>query len=248
MNAGTAALLVFAQLLPSPPPSPPPLPWSPAVWRPGLRIIQYGTPRTGSTFQHKLLCLVVRMRLNSTAPWCGWRRGRIRDDDIEGIGANSVIKTHTSPKLSRRASDAVVFTSQKDTSIFAGSVVSQTMATFSMCPLNEVQRYRAFFGLTDAQVLAIRAYLRFWMIIRQCCGLQQSKINRQRLHGCPTSVGTDSPRYPACEAYNVTAVEKLLSELEAFRFQRVPLQCAKDEAEIIGGLDFNGRKFQGCGS
>ena len=55
---------------------------------------------------------------------------------------------------------------------------------FITCPLCEVENYAKFFNLSNEEILQVRQYMRYWSILRQCCGFQQSKRKRQVLHGC----------------------------------------------------------------
>ena len=60
-----------------------------------------------------------------------------------------------------------------------------------------------------------QAFLRYWMVWRQCCVPQMSVSHRLRLHGCVDddervrNAGLLS--YPACEAYNLKEISWLLA-------------------------------------
>mmetsp|Transcript_23477 Transcript_23477/g.26928 ORF Transcript_23477/g.26928 Transcript_23477/m.26928 type:complete len:89 (+) Transcript_23477:3-269(+) len=70
----------------------------------------------------------------------------------------------------------------------------------------------------------------YYGIIRQCCGLQQSKYNRYRLHGCNvTQLLMDEPDipYPYCEQHDLPKLEK--------EFDALPLKLSKSMPWCMGG-------------
>jgi hypothetical protein len=84
-----------------------------------------------------------------------------------------------------------------------------------------VYEYQDIFGLSDKQMEYLVEYLRYWEILRVCCGVQMSSDWRNQLS--PVSNYSQhhdphSPAYPACEMYNISQVENLM--LKTYVFQK----------------------------
>jgi hypothetical protein len=186
------------------------------VWRPGkgTSIIQWGTPRLGTTFQYTLLCLIVKMKHMPN-------ENNVRCDEMgsptRNIGPDMVMKTHYRPHPVNFTNYLLFTAARSSDPVWNGSAYQQQYGQFLAAPLEEVKRYQPIFNLTAKEVHSAMAYMRYWSIIRRCCGSQQSLVNRQRLHGCKPSEPITSPQYPACETYNLTAVEELLHRLPGYQ-------------------------------
>ena len=92
---------------------------------------------------------------------------------------------------------------------------------FSNCSLCEIERYyKPIFNLTDEEVKLLEDYMSNYQILRRCCGMQMSKYNRLRLHGCDvTEYKNDvsgKHRYPWCENHDFEKIEnEFMSLLES---------------------------------
>lgn len=90
--------------------------------------------------------------------------------------------------------------------------------------------YQKIFRVTDEQMARIIEYLRFWDILRICCGKQLSKQWRHVL----TSGTNNDPKglsYPACEMYNISQVERFL--MQSYIFKRFA-HISDSLNEVIG--------------
>eukprot|EP00316_Scyphosphaera_apsteinii_P013690 CAMPEP_0119350148 /NCGR_PEP_ID=MMETSP1333-20130426/109912_1 /TAXON_ID=418940 /ORGANISM="Scyphosphaera apsteinii, Strain RCC1455" /LENGTH=222 /DNA_ID=CAMNT_0007362761 /DNA_START=633 /DNA_END=1298 /DNA_ORIENTATION=- len=125
-----------------------------------------------------------------------------------------------------------------------------------------LQDYQPLFGLSDSQVKLVHSHMKYWQIIRQCCGSQQSIDSRIILHNStvrPTHA-PDSYDQPSCQIYNLEQVEIAFLQTELSRKfpdalfpggGRVPGDplivtqgyCATTNAKIVKGYDFNGRNW-----
>ena len=214
------------------------------VWRPGQPIFQFSRPRTASTFQAMLLCLIVKLKSPDRAR-CVFRS----DANLRFMAQPyEVVKTHVAPILQNESRiapdrrrgmerDFLVFTSIDHVlgSVWPGAAYEQLYEAFASAPLREVDAYVPIFGLSRVEASAIRSYLRYWMILRQCCGLQQSHAHRMQLLGCEPDVSVDSPEFPGCEMYNLTAVEVLLSQTTMYHllpYGRVG-KCVEEERLMV---------------
>jgi len=131
---------------------------------------------------------------------------------------------------------------------------NQYLPNLLNCSLCEVDQYRHFFDLTDQDVALLKEYMGLYEKIRRCCGLQMSKYNFLRLHGCDISAFVERPDYPHCERENLTDVEE--------RFAAIPIgykvsepkynwgkpgDCTRFDTRIVSEKKgFNGHPFQGC--
>ena len=127
------------------------------------------------------------------------------------------------------------------------------MITCSTC---EVDNYKDIFNMTDGEVKRVKDYMETYVIIRRCCGMQMSKWEMKRLHGCNiTEEQKKRPDYPHCELINKQQIEKKLADNvggivhhaqdDPFNWKQVG-DCKKFDDKIIAGKGFNGEKFKGC--
>lgn len=167
----------------------------------------------------------------------------------------------------------MVFTSHNSSELkWTESVYQQSKESVKFAPLDEVGKYAPFFNLTTDDVAAVQGYLRYWMVLRQCCGSQMARENRLRLHGCNNTAikdNADSLSWPACEMYKLPQVIGLLKRTSLFASMQVKNSrdlnetalaekvekkatemielCNREEQLIVHkGLDFNLRPFRGC--
>ena len=105
----------------------------------------------------------------------------------------------------------------------AGSCVAhvQQYESFSTRSQQQIGYYARLFGLSVQAEKLVFAHMRFWAILRQCCGSQSSIDNRLHVHSSRRGGGNstasnrprhsvDDPDYPACEMYSLSAVEQLV--------------------------------------
>jgi hypothetical protein len=243
------------------------LPWPQRA----VPIVQYGTPRTGSTFQAHLLCSAARLvdMLNATRAHDGIVKCIYAENTtvavrlIQEFGHRIVIKMHSRPPafcLNRRCA---VFTSHRTANLlWPEAVYQQVESRLTVAPLAEISHYQASFHLSAADVDALRAYMRYWSLIRQCCGLQMSTQYRLFLHGCLNETllakSPDALSYPACETYNMHEVAELLTRTTLYarrthgsgmkNASEIARQCAHSRRQIASGWDFNYQRFRNCES
>ena len=221
-------------------------------------IYTAGIPRTGSTFQQVLLCVIGHLRSDSVS--CSGQKNstlqviKMHPSNQELRLTNSLLFTTVRNSLSEWSARNVTWTE--------GNVAyTQIYSRFVECPLCEVSKYRNAFGLTDVEVLLITQYMRYWSILRQCCGSQMSKHLRKELFGCPNSSDPlleGKIDYHMCGSWNLTAVEKnfvktkLYSIVPADRLARPahlkllwskPGDCEASHDAVRNGVGFNLRKI-----
>jgi len=223
-------------------------------------IYTVGIPRTGSTFQQVLLCVIGHLRSESVS-CSGKKNSRLK-----------VVKKHPSNEELRLTNSLLFTTVRNDASELSvnnfswteGKIAyTQIYARFVECPLCEVSKYQKIFRLTDVEVLLLTQYMRYWSILRQCCGSQMSKHWRRELFGCPNSSDPlleGKIDYHMCGSWNLTAVEnkfvksELYSLIPAHRLARSvtleylwskPGDCKASRDNAMHGVGFNLRKI-GC--
>jgi hypothetical protein len=139
---------------------------------------------------------------------------------------------------------------------------------FRNCSLCEIDyHYKDIFDLSPTEINILKQYMSKYQLIRQCCGLQMSKYNRLRLHGCDVTEYQNNPTkhsYPWCENHNMNEIETefdtLLKENNMIyrsvdgdddsKWTWMKLgDCIKFDEKIKSGIDFNGARFDGnCSS
>ena len=177
------------------------------------RVIQYGTPRSGSTFQFALACLALRLAHRPRPVRCTYADKVSRPpDELE------VLKTHEPPPAALLPGVALLTSgslgdARWDRQLLSKAAAghSQGYATFSRCPLDEVPTVSGLLGVRDAaDVAALVDFMRLWSVLRRCCGPGMAVEAKLALLGCPPDrrVSDGSAR---CGRYNLAAVESALS-------------------------------------
>mmetsp|Transcript_50350 Transcript_50350/g.98516 ORF Transcript_50350/g.98516 Transcript_50350/m.98516 type:complete len:391 (+) Transcript_50350:74-1246(+) len=228
------------------------------IIKPPFRIVQIGEPRSGSTFQFRLLSAIAHLKsptgskvLTQFVPPNIPLFGKIIKNN-----STFVLKTHKEfeslSKLQRRG-DISVFSSTTSSSMPSYAVYTQKKNQLVISSMREIESYQPIFDLTPVEVNTLKEYMGDYEKIRQCCGLQMSKYEVLRLRGCDISEFTNQPDYPMCEKYDMEDIER--------RFEASPIpyyeshdktnwakpgDCARFNLEISSGKDFNGRKFDKC--
>jgi hypothetical protein len=221
-----------------------------------FRIVQAGVPRTGSTFQFRLMEAIARLkspkgaRVQSNPRSARECKGQV----------SCIAKVHDLSATQRwRRLGFAVFSSGNLT---RDAIYNQDRERLINCSLCEVERYQAIFRLSGEEVQRIKDHMSLFEIIRMCCGLQMSQRRRMSLHSC--NINT-TKRYklssddqlssfdPHCEQYNIPEVERQYyqsplrgPEGRPDLLWSKPGDCKKFDGMIRAGADFNKRKFVGC--
>ena len=218
------------------------------------RIYTIGIPRTGSTFQAVLLCVIAHLRSTNVA--C----------HSELPASLQVIKAHNFESLiSDRRANMIFLTVREDLSDWHNVdrahlqtvAYVQRYAQFQKCHLCEIEHYAKIFHLSDDEVLQLRQYMRYWSILRQCCGSQASKLLRAKLFGCGefnTFEIEGAFGFHECHTRNLTAVEQAFVSTHLYKLvsaeQLVPTSqhklvwvkpgdCAASHEAAATGTGFN---------
>ena len=182
-----------------------------------------GIPRTGSTFQQVLLCLIAHLRSDSVS--CG----------TDQHASLHVIKMHAYNGTINIDKSTLFFTTVRDnveefkkSGLFwtGDTVYSQRFIDFTKCPLCEIGNYRQIFNLTTYEENQLKQHMRYWSTLRQCFGSQMSKWFRAELFGCPNmtdSVVEGRLDYHMCGSWNLSSVESRFIQTALCR--RAPASC-----------------------
>ncbi|XP_060594122.1 uncharacterized protein LOC132748498 [Ruditapes philippinarum] len=193
-------------------------------------IVQYGTPRTATTLQFHLLCLMMAFlhedeknsvgcyfnRFETNNKYRVIKRHSIPDKALYFIPAGSWVFMTSKGPLTKPKQDQVRRLKQKRIAfpyIADVNLVSKRSHFIAY-------EYQKFFGLSNQNMTHVVEYLRYWDILRVCCGMQMSGDWRNHLapkknyrnHHDPHSLS-----YPACEMYNISNVEALLLKTHAYK-------------------------------
>ena len=208
------------------------------------RVIQYGPTRTATTLQFQMLCAImflvqgdagdVSCVFKSPARFPGLAPARRRAFDV--------IKMHR-PMTSRSGDDrgrVWLFATSNGTTRealepgLAGMValgydlkLVQTTPDLAKHGLHESAfRLADVFGLDGEERRKLWDYVRYWDVLRTCCGPQMSQDWYRQLLAPRAGAGPflgprhharDSPSAPACEIYDLDAVEVALMRTHVFR-------------------------------
>ena len=196
-----------------------------------LRWIQFGPPRTATTLQFQTLCFAMIIKFLK------------EPDQIEHIHCNfisklehflwkgpmGVLKTHTFPSRSHVEDNFVVFATSAGgtegtyTALrTAGFVVPYVADTLMVATHGHfsVREYQAALEMTDEEMHVLVEAIRYWDILRMCCGVQMSADWRNRLYPRQDyhfHRSTHDLAYDGCEIYNISKVENAFRSTILYR-------------------------------
>lgn len=212
-------------------------------------IIQFGEARSGSTLQFTTLCLLMLLLHEDEAMsvGCFFNTGQ--------VSKYRVIKVHNFSFVEEIApSDTWIFMTvvDKKHQELRLKVEHENLTIKNIVDLDEVgrmgfyiaNRYQSLFGLSDEKMLHILEFLRYWDILRVCCGQQMSRDWRNKLAPQKDYIENHDPHslaYHACEMFNISQVEQLFIKTYIFKkFSRIALMRdfigkPSTEDEILDG-------------
>ena len=253
-------------------------------------LLQFGTPRTASTLQWYTLCTIQRACALLNVPNknvsvhvdCTNSNAYVRQGSDSGIVLR-VLKTHgasfaraavkkpgvrifeTCNEVQRGLHYPTCHNMSQQYEINRAVMVRQPYALAQRWGLHGTlfAQMQPLFALPEAVTQAVHAHMKYWSILRQCCGSQQSQDHRLELHGIAQN-DQAHPHHPQgsyddpdCEEYRLEVVERLfLGTWLARKFptqlwlaanrteERIrPGMCAQWEQRIRAGIDFNGKNW-----
>lgn len=216
-------------------------------------FVQYGEPRTATTLQSEILMRVVEVLHQQRAVFNYTRNvvtcATIRD--VAKDGRYHVLKTHSPPNSMTKCPSAVMFATahqHADLRWVRGAHYVQVYERLvERGWAAELAQYAQFFQLSQREHVTLHQYVRWWSIVRQCCGFQSSVDTRNSLRAGKEDDKT--LRYPflsfgyvGCRTYNLTEVERLLRTSDlGRRYGTVPDgHCESSISAIRAGKGFNG--------
>lgn len=203
-----------------------------------IHMVQVGKPRTATTVQSKIMCISLFFKLLERDDNEGLARNLTcaysKKPKRFSLHRPIVLKTHGAHE--QEALDKVILEPKKqhiwvfstaktkeEAKSKRGKLQSrgynvkyvQDLETLGVLGHQIVQKYSSIFHLNDVQTSALIEYMRYWDILRVCCGAQMSAKWRNELlpEGKKQSDlkndDVHSPTYHACIIYDMDAVEKL---------------------------------------
>ena len=180
-------------------------------------IVQSGPPRTATTLQFRTLTIMGVLRLHESGMLHKFRsmfgKGLA---DISSCCDNTTftfVKTHNEVMNIPRGSWLFITTRngrpdekrQKMLDHYEAGIFQQS------CDISEAireqyfvaRKYQPTFGLSDDEMSAVYQYLRYWDILRLCCGAQMATEYRNILLG-------KSNQTHECQAYNIDKITEML--------------------------------------
>lgn len=199
---------------------------------------QFGTPRTATTLQFQTLCFAMITKILSIEPsalqdiHCHTPNGTINDEWGKSIlGEMGVVKTHEQlPANNAQWKGRVVFATSSSGSAqkvynnlrnagFVVPYVADTQMVAKRGPFS-VYEYQDALEMNDEEMSVLAEFIRFWDILRQCCGKQMSADWRNSLHPMPgyrVHHSTHDAAYGACAMYNISKVEDAVRSTILYR-------------------------------
>lgn len=225
-------------------------------------FIQSGLARTASTLQFQSLCLFMAI-LHPNAERIDCRYVAQNEQELySGINLKHplVIKMHVSPTehdpiahaTLGRANDGKAwhFVSWRETTRKPHDIVEELRRTWNRDiryvqtrniirnrGYRYVQDYQDILGLNDGQMDIVLEYLRYWTILRKCCGLQMSSHQLGKLatwgKNWPDR-NVSHPAYPDCAIYDMKMVTGHFLQTRAYRAfgKKVPQLTAVSNADL----------------
>ncbi|XP_053372676.1 uncharacterized protein LOC123559806 [Mercenaria mercenaria] len=202
-------------------------------------IIQYGVGGTATTLQFQILCVFMAIlhesEINSLGCFFGKKTfykytviktHEIKYNELRLLPLDTWIFMTSSSNLSAEKQLKFDYNKRKVQMMKMHCPYIADIETVSKRGHFIVHEYRSIFGVSEEQIQQAVEYLRFWDILRLCCGKQMSADWRNYLS--PTKNykphhSLHSSTYPACEMYNISKVEQLLMNTYVFqRFAHIP--------------------------
>lgn len=221
------------------------------------RVIQYGAVRTASTLLYQELCVVFFLVHGEHGDVsCSFRSpGKYPPLPSPRKRRFDVLKMHRPPLSDSHNSRVWVFATTNATGDAAaldafrarGFPVKLVQATDELARRGHQEfaaRLADVFDLGSDDRRALYAYVRSWKVLRQCCGPQMSQDwYRELLRRAGTAVpgpphhARDSPSYPACEIYDLDAVEAALLATAVVRRFGARAPMLRRVSQIDGDLN-----------
>lgn len=184
-------------------------------------LVQYGPPRTATTFQFQILCASACLKSpDAKCMVCKDEATLGVDVPVSEIAPGTVCKVHDREKAQEiRDKGGVLFTTEPP-----GDFV-QHFEDVAVRGRSLVFDYAQILNLTVKEAHQIATFVRYWEILRRCCGAQMSTDYRHRLfkgsYNLPTNMihfrAEDDPSFDACEIYNIDQVERRYVHTAVFR-------------------------------
>ncbi|XP_045166869.2 uncharacterized protein LOC123530188 [Mercenaria mercenaria] len=215
-------------------------------------ILQYGRPRTASTLQFQILCtlLAVMHEHEKNAVGCYFDPKH----DKQQLKRYTVIKTHSlKTYVNNLPSDSWIFMTsgnnqpKNDLKMIQNlNLTVPFIADLSMAKkLGHlmVYKYQTISRIPDEQMQHVVEYLRYWDILRLCCGTQMSKTLQTYL----INKTHDAYRQSSCKSHNISEIETLVMKTQIFRTfsHDESIQDVIGKPSQIDG-DLNGSYCQRC--
>ena len=194
------------------------------------KIIQFGPPRTASTLQHKIisayLCACDVNVENLHIP-----KYHTDDYQMKTYPASSIVFVSTN-KVPTVEKGRDMIKSELERKIGGPIAYLQFLSDVRQKGYLIALDYASLFQANEAQVDAVLQYMKFWDILRLCCGPQMASDYRYRLYHNVTSrlMNKDDQThrssslkkgslhsYDACEIYNIDQVESSLLGTDLIR-------------------------------
>jgi hypothetical protein len=213
-------------------------------------VIQYGRPRSATTLQYETLCNIMKLVKEGSIVQCEyvlnftdettWPQKLIQAEF-------RVIKTHQHPQEwpQHMFKDNVWLfltgdngtTWQSEAAHLAHDLgrdvkYVQLLDNLAMHGYTLAADYQHIFALSNSQCESLLVYLRYWDVLRQCCGAQMSQdwraiLQHDAAHEPHWTL--EDTAYPACEMYDLDKVQSNMHNTKLSQLRGVSGEVKAEE-------------------
>jgi len=208
-------------------------------------LIQYGPPRSATTFQLQVIRAAACLRDGAPPEVVKAHKEAQLRGALQKANATGFLLFATArggggrrPRCADAGRDAERARAELSETLGAAVAHVQLYEYLERCGSNvQIFAYAEKLGLDDGAGDDVLEYMRYWSVLRRCCGPQMSFDYRARLLGLPRADNAkararNDPAYDACETYNLTAVERHVLRT------RVVRACGPPMAQLSHKLPF----------
>lgn len=194
-------------------------------------IYQMGSPRSGSTFQWYVLCSILRL-LYPYRTDCNRIRAGKEYNLYKTHNLEDVTNVRKSDKKNRKTKMYFFISQDKNYHDLANDLrllndsnnvilYTQEYDDLILRDTSILEDYIKIFSMSKNVSSELYQHIRYWEILRRCCGYQKSALyikTLNKVQSFPVDYKVfQTKEYPACEMYDINQVENLFLQTNLSR-------------------------------
>ena len=225
-----------------------------------LHVLQYGPARTASTLQFQIVCLSMFKALLSSnnaslldKMECGMRGEHRFVEDTPMVLKTHMLEYELPSKLPEDTWLFATSRSNSSSSKLRNAYSDWRSKGYDIRYIQDLSlaserehlialEYQSIFGLTNKNMQDIIDFLKYWDVLRRCCGMQMSRHWRAHLMSRDKVLGgvVDSSKVSFCQGHNISSIEndfmatKLYQELKV-RPKLHPMLSPSNVDDVLDG-------------